>query len=130
METIKLGQIWATVNCDTGFTANMMVLGHEVNVPSYIVFGVTGTNRKEMDAAKQVKELLRVLQETWKKACEELQSTQICQKRSYDTRCYQTRYNRGALVYKCDDSTRIGYSKKLRPIWISPYIVEEVLSPA
>ncbi len=59
-----------------------------------------------------------------------LPSTQHRQKCSYDIKHFQNRFNCGDLVYKQDDSTKVGQSKKLRPIWVGPYIVERVLSSA
>lgn len=38
-------------------------------------------------------------------------------------------FDRGDLVYKLDNSTKVGQSKKLRPVWLVPYVVTEVLSP-
>lgn len=35
----------------------------------------------------------------------------------------------GDLVYKIDDSTEVGVSKKLRSPWKGPYLITEVLSP-
>ena len=55
--------------------------------------------------------------------------TQLRQKKYYDQRLYQTRFGYGDLVYKIDDTTKVGHSKKLRPVWIGPYIVKRVKSP-
>ena len=35
----------------------------------------------------------------------------------------------GDLVYKLDLSTKVGQSKKLRPIYLGPFLIVEVNSP-
>ncbi len=59
--------IHATINRDTGFTPNMMVLGREVNMPSDVLFGIANANRKELEPPEHVTELLRVLRESLEK---------------------------------------------------------------
>lgn len=119
----------ATINRDTGYTANMMVLGREVSMPSDVVFGLTAVNKEDQEPPEYVSKLLETLRETHERAREELRATQVRQKQYYDRRLYQTHFSRGDLVYRRDDSTKIGHSKKLRPIWTGPYIVEEALPP-
>ena len=38
-------------------------------------------------------------------------------------------YGVGYLVYLADSATVVGTSKKLRPPWKGPYLLERVLSP-
>ncbi len=56
--------IRATVNRDTGFTPNMMVLGREVNMPLDIFFGVSSSNLKVSNPPEYVRRLLSTLRET------------------------------------------------------------------
>lgn len=119
----------ATVNQDTGYTPNMMVLGREVTVPSDIIFGVAEANTEPQTAPEYVTNLVETLRQVHEQARVNLQATQLRMKKYYDPRCYQTKYSRGDLVYRLDESTKIGHSKKLRPVWLGPYIVQDVLSP-
>ena len=59
-----------------------------------------------------------------------LKGVQKRQKRLYDTKLSHTSFQKGDLVYKIDNSTKIGHSKKLRPIFMGPYLVQEVLALA
>ena len=51
------------------------------------------------------------------------------QKRLYDTKLRQYAFNLGDYVLLLDQSSKVGISRKLRPIWVGPYIISQVLSP-
>ena len=53
----------------------------------------------------------------------------MIQKRNYDVKSHRHTYNVGDFVYKLDDSTEVGVSKKLRSPWVGPFLIIEVLSP-
>ncbi|XP_056017317.1 uncharacterized protein LOC130053777 [Ostrea edulis] len=126
--------IRATVNRQTGFTANKMMLGREILQPVDIMMGV-GEKQETKVPADYVEELEEVLsqvltiaRENLQSARENLQSAQIRQTRTYDMRLHNHAYNVGDLVYMIDSSTKIGQLKKLRKPWIGPYVVEDKLS--
>jgi hypothetical protein len=119
----------ASVNRSTGFTANMLHLGREVNMPSDLLFGVAEANQEEREPVEFLKEVLETSKKVFAKVRDSLRTSQERQKRTYDVKMHQRSYDKGDLVYKLDTSTRKGQSKKLRPIWLGPYVVTEVLSP-
>jgi hypothetical protein len=119
----------ASVNRSTGFTANMLHLGREINMPSDLLLGVAEANQEEQDPAEFLKGVLKTSKVTFAKVRESLRTSQARQKRTYDVKSHQRSYDRGDLVYKLDTSTRKGQSKKLRPIWLGPFVITEVLSP-
>lgn len=50
------------------------------------------------------------------------------QKRTYDLRLHNHKYDVGNLVYMTDLSTKIAQSKKLQKPWIGPFVVTGKLS--
>ena len=119
----------ASVNRSTGFTANLLHLGREVHMPSDVFLGLSEVNQPDLEHAAYVKNILSMSKETLAKAREGLRATQVRQKRTYDEKLHQHSYQKGDMVYKIDSSTKVGHSKKLRPVWLGPFLVTEVLSP-
>jgi hypothetical protein len=62
-------------------------------------------------------------------AREHLEQQQLRQKRDYDIHPVKAEYQVGDLIMLYDSSTKIGQAKKLRPLWIGPFVVSEVLTP-
>jgi hypothetical protein len=119
----------ATVNRNTGFTPNMMVLGRELTLPVDIVMGVRQANAVGTDPSVHVTNLVDRLSETHALARETIQGAQRYQKSTYDVRAKQTSFDRGDLVYKLNVAVRKGQSRKLEQIYVGPFLVTEVLSP-
>ena len=122
------GAIRATVNRQTGFTPNLMMLGREVNQPIDILLG-TITEQGKREIPDYVKSLAESLQEVHRIARDNLRMAQRRQKRDYDLRTFQRTYSVGDIVLKLDSATKVGQCPKLKPPWKGPYIVNKVLSP-
>ena len=123
------GAINSTVNRQTGFTPNQMMLGREVSLPVEIMLGTSELAINSTDPPDYVQQLEKVLKETHELARCNLQSSQLRQKQDYDTRLAVSKYQIGDLVYKLDSSTKIGQSSKLRPVWKGPLLVTKIMSP-
>ena len=123
------GAIRATVNRSTGFTPNMMMLGREVLMPVDIMLGTREPKGESKAPQEYIIELEASMTEAHRLARENLLQSQRRQKRDYDVRINRSKYEAGDLVYKLDDSTQIGVSKKLKSPWIGPLLVIAVLSP-
>ena len=121
------GAIRATVNRQTGFSANMMTYGREVLQPVDLMLG-TGNQDKFAGAAEYVKRLRTTLETVHASAKEQLKATQGRQKKDYDFKLNQCRFNIGDVVYQIDSATKVGQSSKLRPVWKGPYLVVKPLS--
>ena len=119
--------IRSTVNRQTGFTPNRLMLGREVNVPLRMMLG------EQTDLPSDAHEYLRNLEKAITNAqCEaraSLKQSQRRQKEAYDARTFTSHYEVGDVVYLIDSSTKVKESKKLRPIYRGPYLVINVLSP-
>ena len=115
----------------TGYSANMMMLGMEVIQPIDILMRTQGSgdDHWEESPADYVTHLKTVLREVHKLASEKLRTQLKYQKRHYDLKLQQVHYEVGNLVYKLNSATKVGESKKLKPVWVGPLIVTEVLSP-
>ncbi|XP_062617287.1 uncharacterized protein LOC134278991 [Saccostrea cucullata] len=122
------GAIRATVNRQTGFTANKMMLGREILLPVDIMMGV-GENQQPRVPSDYVEELEEVMSQVHTIARENLHGAQMRQKRTYDLQLHNHTYDVGDLVYMIDSSTKIGRSKKLQKPWIGPFVVTQKLSP-
>ena len=95
------GAIHSTVNRNTGFTPNLMMLGCE-----------------------------NILQQVHQLARDNLLSSQLRQKKDYDLRLKVKTYEVGDLVYKLDSAKKVGQSpNKLQQVWKGPFLVTKVLSP-
>ena len=121
------GAIRSTVNRNTGFTPNMMMLGREVMGPVDLLFG--NCDDKLDSSAEYVIKLKDILGQVHTLAREHLESSQLTQKRDYDLKLKVNTYEVGDFVYKLDQSKKKGQSPKLQPIWKGPLLVTQVLSP-
>jgi transposase InsO family protein/predicted aspartyl protease len=121
--------IRCTENRTTGFTANMMMLGREISTPLELVTGVSRSNNSPKAPAEHVKQLSDRLKEVHTLARENIGLTQRHQKRTYDLKLRQHVFQIGDLVYRLDSASSPGESRKLKPVYIGPLIVSEVLSP-
>ncbi|CAG2224296.1 unnamed protein product [Mytilus edulis] len=52
-----------------------------------------------------------------------LHTSQLRQKRDYDLRVVEHKYQPGDLVYKADSTTKVGQSRKLKSPWCGPFLV-------
>ena len=123
------GSLRSTVNRQTGFTPNQMMLGREVVHPIELMLGTSEMNLTPTQPAPYVQELRETLEKTHNLARSSLQSAQVRQKRDYDVKLSITKYGQGDLVYKIDSATKVGVSSKLRPVWKGPYLVTKVITP-
>ena len=69
------------------------------------------------------------LKHVHKQARDTLSSAQRRQKKDYDFKVLERKYNVGDLVYLINSSSKVGQSNKLKPIWKGPYLVIKVISP-
>ena len=123
------GAVRTTVSRSTGFTANKLMLGREVNKSVDLLFWVDKANKISQSPPDYVVRLEKILKEAHRVARENLNSSVLYNKRDYDQRLYQTSYNIGDLVYVLDPSNKPGVSTKLQPIFQGPYLVVKVYSP-
>ena len=121
------GTIRATVDRQTGFAANKMMLGRKILQPVDIMMGVS-EHQVPRDPCDYVEELESVLRKVHVIARENLHEAQNRQKRTYDLRIHHHAYDVGDFVYMIDSSTKIEQSKKLQKPGIGPFVVNEKLS--
>ena len=120
----------AMVNRDTGFTPNMLMLGHVVFRPVDIMYGVSQQNKSFDTPPEYVKKLSEIMRRSHHIARETLKSNLRRQKRTYDKKLYEYMYNSGDLVYLLNCAGEVGMSRKLRPIYKGPYLITKVISPS
>lgn len=81
------GAIRSTVNRQTGFTANKMMLGQEIIQPVDIMMGVA-ENQQPQAPSNYVEELEEVMSQVHAIARENLHNAQMRQKRTNDLRLH------------------------------------------
>ena len=113
----------ASENKSTGYTPNKLMLGREAMLPAEIMMGVSQANLQEFEPVEWVQNLNKVLTESHQFARHHLASAQFRQKKDYDMKLSEKQYCPGDVVYKLDEATVIGQSRKLRPPWKEPYLV-------
>ena len=121
--------IRAMVNSSTGYTPNMMQLGHEVNMPVDVMFGMSQLKEASESASAYLRALLRQFQEVHTEARANLKAAQHRQKRLYDINSKLQAFDVGDLVYRRNSVVKMGQSRKLNPLFTGPYLVVKVLSP-
>ena len=119
------GALRSSVNRMTGYTANKLMLGREVNTPANLMFPQKGG---ELDTDSYVTNLTSNLQKAHETARSTLQTRSKRMKRDYDLRLLERTYEVGGIVYVLDTATLKGKAKKLSPPWKGPGIIVEKLS--
>ena len=120
----------STVHRQTGFTPNRLMLGREVSQPIEILLGVADKNIQSRTPVEWVDNLCTELTRTHQVVRERLKSTQRRQKKDYNLRGLREKsYDVGDLVYKRDQSTKIGVSSKLQSPYKGPYLVVKAHPP-
>ena len=120
--------IRATPNRRTGFTANMLFLGREVQSPIDLVMGIPAVGQTTSGPPAYVSQLRKTLAEVHELARKELKASQLVQKRSYDSRLHERKYDVGDVVYKLNTGSKRGEHRKLKSVWAGHLLVTGVLS--
>ena len=118
------GAIRGMVNRQTGFTANMMMLGREVKRPIKHLFGKPAElpNKINCDYVRGLATHTRVVHQL---ARTQLKSSLKVQKDDYDKSIFSTTYIPGDLVYRKNLAFRKGQPKKTEFTWVGPLLVIE-----
>ena len=106
-----------------------MMLGREVLEPIDLMLGTVDQHLRQETPVEYVKKLEERLKRVHKQARDTLLSAQRRQKKDYDLKVLERKYNVGDLVYLINSSSKVGQSNKLKPIWNGPYLVIKVISP-
>lgn len=120
------GAIRASVNRNTGFTANKLMLGREVNVPAHVMFPHMKDNSANADDF--VAKLTGQMQQAHDTARTTLKTSLNRMKRNYDLRILERQYEEGDVVYLLDSATLKGKCKKLCSPWKGPAVIIKKLS--
>ena len=83
---------------------------------------------KDENPSEYLKRLRKTLQEVHRLAREHLQTNLCYQKKTYDLKLQQNRFDVSDFVYKMNAVSKKGECKELKPIWIGPLLVVEVVT--
>ena len=111
------------VNQSTGFTPNLLMFGREVTLSIDLVYGLHTVNAAATSPPHLQEQKSQILQEAFASVRKNFAAAHCRQNRMYDTELNHRAYNVGGVVYKLDNSSTIGQSKKLLPIFTGPYLV-------
>ena len=115
------GALRASVNRMTGFSANMLMLGREVNTPAHLMF--PQQRGEYVGSNDYVTKLVAQLQSSHETARAKLQTTTRNMKLDYDLRLLERSYEVGDAVYILDTAVLKGKCKKLCHPWKRPGII-------
>ena len=107
----------STVHPATGYTPNLLFLGREVHMPIDLIYPRPRAEEPP-EVHEYVSRLRDEMEECYHSARENLRRMAEKQKRDYDTRLCEQKYERGDLVYK-----RHHIQKKLEVPWVGPYVI-------
>ncbi|VDI29490.1 Hypothetical predicted protein [Mytilus galloprovincialis] len=124
-----VGAVRATRNSQTGFSANMMMLGREVFQPIDVILSTSNWNADRKEVPQYIKDLVENLNRVHDIARDNLKASQERQKGIYDLKYNQNMYNVGDVVYKLNQATKVGQSAKLKSPWKGPYLITAWRSP-
>lgn len=97
------GALRSAINRHTGYTANKLMLGREVNVPATILYRPPDSNDfqngEEGEVDRYVRNLQEDLQRSHEIARERLKAAQKTMKRDYDIRAREHQFKVGDAVY-------------------------------
>ena len=120
----------ATVNRQTGFTPNRLMLGREVFQPVDVVMGTATQNVSACTPVEWANRLKVALDNSHRLVRERLNSTQRRQKQDYDLRKLKENfYQPGDLVYRRDQATKKGCSTKLFSPYKGPFLILKLSPP-
>ena len=95
------GALRSAINRSTGYTANMMMLGREVNLPAHLMFPQAQPSTKDDNTDGYVAQLTRNIQKSHETARSTLKTSLRRMKRDYDLRILQRSYEEGLSAGYC-----------------------------
>ena len=114
----------SSVNRNTGFTPNKLMLGREINIPVNLI--LPQPDGKLMGTFEYVKELQESLHSAHEIARTTLKGQLKKAKLDYDIRANRASFNVGDVVYYLDKARK----DKLHPVWIGPCLIITALAPS
>ena len=108
--------IRSTVNRQTGFTPNFLMLGREVLQPIDLMLNPGGEEKRRTPGTYAVRHQ-EAMRTAHREARQKLQQSQRRQKSDYDLRLEERKYSVDDAVYRFNRPIVLGQSKKLQPIW-------------
>lgn len=111
----------------TGHTPSMMMFGREIELPIDLLLGLP-PDEKPSAHAEYITNLISRLDRVHTVAADQMVVVRERQKRNYDLRINENKYEIGSLVWIYDPTSKKGLSKKLQNPWVGPYQVVETIS--
>ncbi|XP_060064405.1 uncharacterized protein LOC132544774 [Ylistrum balloti] len=124
----KAGVLRCSVNRQTLYTANQLMLGRETNQPADILYR-NPPGEKAQDVDTYVEKLIDVIQSANDVARRTLKTSQKRMKRDYDVREHETRYKVGDVVFIFDTATPSRQNPKLKSVWKGPGVIMKCYTP-
>nr|XP_045615991.1 uncharacterized protein K02A2.6-like [Procambarus clarkii] len=115
------GTIRSSVNRQTGFTPNKLMLGWETNQPIDLMY--PREVQLQSDAIPYLANLQREIEKAHALARKSLSTNQERMKRYYDLRARLQVYEKGDLVYLLDTAQVKGQCRKISPQWKGPGVI-------
>jgi hypothetical protein len=108
-------------------TPNMMMFGHEINLPIDLMFGIPNPESFLEGPNEYVEDLRSRLETAYEFARCELKKSALRQKNYYDSKVTQYTYTKDEKVWLYQPHRKIGLSPKLQRLWHGPYVILDIL---
>ncbi|CAC5422280.1 unnamed protein product [Mytilus coruscus] len=89
----------------------------------HLLLGLPQYGQNKMTPSAKVQHLISRMQKTHEFAGHHLHTSQLRQKKDYDLRVVEHKYQQGDLVYKGGSTKKVGQSRKLKSLWSEPFLV-------
>ena len=117
----------SSVNKQTGFTPNMLMLGREVTSPTELIF--PGVKPKEIDTESYVYKLQESMKDAFEIARDTLKTNTKYMKRHHDKKIHKLNFIKGDVIYLLNKKAKKGINSKLLACFEGPMLITEVKSP-
>ncbi|GFR86236.1 Pol polyprotein [Elysia marginata] len=119
----------SSINRNTGFTPDKLMLGREVVTPLELVYATNTGGRHAKGSLEYVVGLERELGRCHEVARETLCTKQKHMKKSNDVRLHKYSHDLDQVIYVLDAAVKVGESSKLSSPWKGPGVILKVLTP-
>ncbi|GFO36099.1 Pol polyprotein [Plakobranchus ocellatus] len=113
----------ASLNRNTGFTPNRLMLGREVTTPLELIFLLPREATEGPSMDPYVSLLEQDLRQAYAQARETLKTIQKRMKGDYDLKALRFHYEVGDAVYVCEKASLNGRCDKIKSAWKGPGLV-------
>lgn len=116
-------------NRTTKFSPFELMFGRRCTFPVDYVLRLPSDSRVEKSPVEWVNMVRSHLEKCHEAVRENISDYQVREKKTYDVKAYERKYEIGSYVYKLDSIVTKGISKKLTPVYNGPFLIVKARHP-